>query len=197
VCPRIRLCAGKEWTIITYRLLRRPFQVARCREVGRVAAGKKEGCTLSAPVSQQSMHRPARVGNLPASPSTQLPRHHLPIICQWSQKTSSLFWRGPQCCRASKQPCFTCSSRNSIKEALEERCTSRADQTLKRYIAKMLADNKIDSLDTHLEQFKLNNQTSQNDLQVQYKISPLAGLRLTRPRTFLKNMAHCYLTTSL
>jgi hypothetical protein len=61
----------------------------------------------------------------------------------------------------------------------------------------MLADNKIDSLDTHLEQFKLNNQTSQNDLQVQYKISPLAGLRLTRPRTFLKNMAHCYLTTSL
>jgi len=31
---------------------------------------------------------------------------------------------------------------------------------------KMLADNKIDSLDTHLEQFKLNNHTAQNDLQV-------------------------------
>jgi len=30
----------------------------------------------------------------------------------------------------------------------------------------MLADNKIDSLDTHLEQFKLNNHTAQNDLQV-------------------------------
>jgi hypothetical protein len=30
----------------------------------------------------------------------------------------------------------------------------------------MLADGKIDSLDTHLEQFKLNNQTAQNDLQV-------------------------------
>jgi hypothetical protein len=30
----------------------------------------------------------------------------------------------------------------------------------------MLAGKKIDSLNTHLEQFKLNNQTSQNDLQV-------------------------------
>jgi hypothetical protein len=30
----------------------------------------------------------------------------------------------------------------------------------------MLAEGKIDSLDTHLEQFKLNNQTAQNDLQV-------------------------------
>ncbi|KAH4232137.1 hypothetical protein HBI06_075850 [Parastagonospora nodorum] len=29
----------------------------------------------------------------------------------------------------------------------------------------MLAESKIDSLDTHLEQFKLNNRTSQNDLQ--------------------------------
>ncbi|KAH7068645.1 hypothetical protein FB567DRAFT_482944 [Paraphoma chrysanthemicola] len=29
----------------------------------------------------------------------------------------------------------------------------------------MLADGKIDSLDTHLEQFKLNNQTAQSDLQ--------------------------------
>jgi hypothetical protein len=30
----------------------------------------------------------------------------------------------------------------------------------------MLTDGKIDSLDTHLEQFKLNNQTAQNDMQV-------------------------------
>jgi hypothetical protein len=30
----------------------------------------------------------------------------------------------------------------------------------------MLADGKIDSLDTHLEQFKLNNRTAQSDLQV-------------------------------
>jgi hypothetical protein len=30
----------------------------------------------------------------------------------------------------------------------------------------MLTEGKIDSLDTHLEQFKLNNQTAQNDLQV-------------------------------
>ncbi|KAF2652677.1 hypothetical protein K491DRAFT_695392 [Lophiostoma macrostomum CBS 122681] len=33
----------------------------------------------------------------------------------------------------------------------------------------MLADGKIDSLDTHLEQFKLNNQTNQNDLQIVLK----------------------------
>jgi hypothetical protein len=31
---------------------------------------------------------------------------------------------------------------------------------------KMLTDGRIDSLDTHLEQFKLNNQTAQNDMQV-------------------------------
>lgn len=30
----------------------------------------------------------------------------------------------------------------------------------------MLAEGKINSLDTHLEQFKLNNRTAQHDLQV-------------------------------
>jgi hypothetical protein len=30
----------------------------------------------------------------------------------------------------------------------------------------MLAEGKIDSLDTHLEQFKLTNRTAQDDLQV-------------------------------
>jgi hypothetical protein len=30
----------------------------------------------------------------------------------------------------------------------------------------MLTEGKIDSLDTHLEQFKLNNQTAQDDMQV-------------------------------
>jgi hypothetical protein len=30
----------------------------------------------------------------------------------------------------------------------------------------MLADGKIDSLDTHLEQFKLNDQSRHNDLTV-------------------------------
>lgn len=30
----------------------------------------------------------------------------------------------------------------------------------------MLADGKIESLDTHLEQFKLSNQTAQHELEV-------------------------------
>jgi hypothetical protein len=54
---------------------------------------------------------------------------------------------------------------------------------------KMLADNKIDSLDTHLEQFKLNNQTSQNDLQVRVVtvdgVSAL-GILLTTDKNLLK-----------
>jgi hypothetical protein len=33
----------------------------------------------------------------------------------------------------------------------------------------MLADGKIDSLDTHLEQFKLNDQSRQIDLQVRLR----------------------------
>ncbi|KAF2116207.1 hypothetical protein BDV96DRAFT_573557 [Lophiotrema nucula] len=33
----------------------------------------------------------------------------------------------------------------------------------------LLADGKVDSLDTHLEQFKLNNETNQNELQVLLK----------------------------
>jgi hypothetical protein len=36
----------------------------------------------------------------------------------------------------------------------------------------MLADSKIDSLDTHLEQFKLHNQASQNDLEVSKQKAP-------------------------
>jgi hypothetical protein len=36
---------------------------------------------------------------------------------------------------------------------------------------KMLTDGKIDSLDTHLEQFKLNNATAQDDMQVSAHIT--------------------------
>ena len=45
----------------------------------------------------------------------------------------------------------------------------------------MLAESKIDSLDTHLEQFKLNNRTSQNDLQV-CAMGPVASTRILANR---------------
>lgn len=62
-----------------------------------------------------------------------------------------------------------------------------------RELLKMLADGKIDSLDTHLEQFKLNNQTSQNDLQVSGTTAEVvagSGMVLTISRTSSRSMAN-------
>jgi hypothetical protein len=48
----------------------------------------------------------------------------------------------------------------------------------------MLADGKIDSLDTHLEQFKLNDQNRQIDLTV----SRYRHVTNSRPLTYLESL---------
>jgi len=63
----------------------------------------------------------------------------------------------------------------------------------------MLADGKIDSLDTHLEQFKLNDQARQNDLTVsRYRDAltiKVTRFPLTPLRTSLESMANYSMNT--